>query len=270
MRHMPSAIRFASFLGDNGFEFYRQVVAYLGEATGLETEMVRDTSSGMDAMFAEGVLDGAFGCGLPYVWKAAEPEPVVRLMAAPVMPAPRYNDRPVYFSDVIVQRDSRFHTLSDLRGATFAYNETISMSGYVLPRYHWLTLGEDLLTFFGQTVQSGAHAHSMDWVESGRADCAAIDSVVLEMEFLQRPARRDSFRVLASCGPASMPPVIAATRVDPHTHTQLVNALTHMHTIERGRTVLQTGGVRRFASVTDADYDDIRRMVSAVETGQLT
>lgn len=265
---MPSAIRFASFLGDNGFEFYRQVVAYLGEATGLNTEMVRDTSAGMDAMFTKAAIEGAFGCGLPYVWKAAEPQPVVRLLAAPVMPAPRYNDQPVYFSDVIVRADSRFHTLSDLRGATFAYNETISMSGYVLPRYHWLTLGEDLLAFFGQTVQSGAHAHSMDWVESGRADCAAIDSVVLEMELLQRPARRESFRVLASCGPASMPPVIAATRVDPHNHIQLVNALTHMHTTEHGRAVLQVGGVRRFAHITDADYDDIRRMVRAVEASQ--
>jgi phosphonate transport system substrate-binding protein len=266
---IPTPLRFASFLGDNGFDFYRQVVAHLGAATGLATEMLSDTSAGMEALFAGGALAGAFGCGLPYVWKAAEPEPLVRLLAAPVMPAPRYGDRPVYFADVIVRADSRCHAFGDLRGATFAYNEDISMSGYVLPRYHWLTQGEDLLTFFGGLAKSGSHANSMDWVEGGRADCAAIDSVVLEMEFLQRPARRESFRVVASCGPATMPPVFASARLDPPTHAALTEALLGMHTTAAGRAVLQVGGVRRFARVTDSDYDDIRRIAKTVEAGAL-
>jgi phosphonate transport system substrate-binding protein len=259
-------LHFASFLGDNGFDFYRQVVAYLGEATGLATEMLSDTSAGMEALFGSGALAGAFGCGLPYVWRAAEPEPVVRLLAAPVMPAARYGDRPVYFADVIVRAGSHFHTLADLRGATFAFNEEISMSGYVLPRYHWLTHGEDLLTFFSRCVKTGAHANSMDWVEQGQADCTAIDSVVLEMEWLQRPARRESFRIVTSGGPAAMPPVMASARLDPQIHHALTEALIAMHTTERGRAVLSVGGVRRFARVIDSDYDDIRRMMKAVES----
>jgi phosphonate transport system substrate-binding protein len=263
------ALRFASFLGDNGFEFYRQVVEYLGEATGLETEMVKDTTPGMDAMFAQSALDGAFGCGLPYVWKAAEPDSSVRLMAAPVMPAARYRDRPIYYADVIVRRDSTFKTLADLRGASFAFNQTISFSGYVLPLYHWLTLGEHLPIFFGRLIETGSHANSMDWVESGQADAAAIDSVVLDMEYLQQPDRAGVFRTLASCGPASIPPVIASARLDPEVHARLTRALVTMHTTERGRATLRLGGVRRFAAVTDRDYDDIRRMSRAAETGQL-
>lgn len=259
-------LRFASFLGDNGFEFYCQVVAYLGAVTGLPTEMVRDTSAGMEAMLREGALAGAFGCGLPYVWQAAGPAPSARLLAAPVMAAARYSDRPVYFSDVIVRHDSRFHTFGDLRGAIFAYNEETSMSGYVLPRYHWQRSGEALHTFFSALVKSGSHASSMDWVEDGRADCAAIDSVVLEMEFLQRPARRQAFRIVTSGGPATMPPVMASARLDPRMHEQLAEALASMHLTEAGRAVLQSGGVRRFARITDSDYDDIRRILREVES----
>jgi ABC-type phosphate/phosphonate transport system substrate-binding protein len=33
--------------------------------------------------------------------------------------------------------------------------------------------------------------------------------------------------------------------------------------------VLQVGGVRRFARVTDSDYDDIRRIAKTVEAGAL-
>jgi len=263
-------IRFASFLGDNGFAFYSQVAAYVGEASGLPTQMITDTSPGMDALFGEGLIEAAFGCGLPYVWKAAESQPTVRLMAAPVMPSPRYDDRPIYYADVIVRHDSRFQTLDALRGATFAYNQTISFSGYVLPIYHWLTLGEKLHSFFAKTVETGSHANSMDGVEGGRADAAAIDSVVLDMEYLQRPEREKAFRVLAHCGPASIPPVIASARLDAETHARLAQALVNMHTTERGQAVLKLGGVRRFARVTDGDYDDIRRMYKAVEAGAIS
>ncbi len=262
-------IRFASFLGDNGFEFYRQVAEYVGEASGLPTQMIADTSPGMEAMFGEGMIEAAFGCGLPYVWKAAEPQPTVRLVAAPVMPSPRYDNRPIYYADVIVRSDSRFHTLDDLRSATFAYNQTVSFSGYVLPIYHWLTLGEKLPDFFGNAVESGSHANSLDWVESGKADCAAIDSVVLDMEYLQRPERAKAFRVLASCGPASIPPVIASARLDPMTHARVTDVLINMHSNERGQAILNMGGVRRFAAVTDRDYDDIRRIYKAVEAGAI-
>jgi phosphonate transport system substrate-binding protein len=263
-------IRFASFLGDNGFAFYSQVAAYVGEASGLPTQMVADTSPGMEAMFGEGLIEAAFGCGLPYVWKAAESQPTVRLMAAPVMPSPRYDNRPIYYADVIVRSDSRFHTLDDLRGATFAYNQTVSFSGYVLPIYHWLTLGEKLHIFFGQAVETGSHARSMDWVEAGQADAAAIDSVVLDMEYLQRPEREKAFRVLASCGPASIPPVIASARLDPITHARVTDVLINMHSAERGQAILKMGGVRRFAAVSDKDYDDIRRMYKAVEAGAIS
>jgi phosphonate transport system substrate-binding protein len=262
-------IRFASFLGDNGFEFYRQVAEYVGQASGLPTQMIADTSPGMEAMFGEGMIEAAFGCGLPYVWKAAEPQPTVRLVAAPVMPSPRYDNRPFYYADVIVRSDSRFQALEDLRGATFAYNQTVSFSGYVLPIYHWLTLGEKLQDFFGKTLETGSHARSLDAVEAGQADAAAIDSVVLDMEYLQRPERENAFRVLASCGPASIPPVIASARLDPMTHARVTDVLINMHADERGQAILKLGGVRRFAAVTDRDYDDIRRMVKAVEAGAI-
>lgn len=266
---MTQPIRFASFLGDNAFEFYREAVAYLGEATGLPTEMVADTSPGMEAMFGSAQIDAAFGCGLPYVWKAAEPSPSVRLMAAPVLPADRYGDQPIYFSDVIVRREARYETLDDLRGAAFAYNQSVSFSGYVLPLYHLMRTGR-ANGFFGKTVATGSHAASMDWVESGQADAAAIDSVVLEMELKQRPHRASAFRVIESLGPAGMPPAMATARLSAGAHERLTRALVEMHTTARGQAILRQGGVRRFAPVTDRNYDDIRRMLQALKEAGLS
>ncbi len=257
-------IRFASFLGDNGAAFYGQVVAHLGRATGLAVEMVADTSAGLDAMLSDGRVDAVFGCGLPYVWKAAESAPSVALLAAPVMPAARYHDQPIYYSDVIVRADSALHTFDDLRGATFAYNQAISFSGYVLPRHHLLETGRPA-DFFGRSVATGSHAASMDWVEDGRADTAAIDSVVFDMEMAQRPERQAALRVIESLGPAGMPPVMASTRLSEAHRGNLTAALLDMHARPEGRAILERGGVRRFARVTDRNYDGIRQRLRALE-----
>ena len=56
----------------------------------------------------------------------------LELLAAPVLDGPRYEQQPVYFSDVIVRADSPYHTLEDLAGETWAYNEESSHSGYNL------------------------------------------------------------------------------------------------------------------------------------------
>ena len=262
MTRPQPTLRFASFLGDNAFEFYRQVVGYLGAVTGLPTELVA-TPADQTGLFELGELEAAFACGLPYVWQAARADSPVRLLAAPVLPEARYGGRPVYFADLIVHAASPYHSLAELRGTRFAYNQVTSMSGYVLPRYHLLMLGESF-DFFGATLACGSHAHAMDWVEAGRVACAAIDSVVLAMELRQRPERAASFRIVASMGPAAMPPVIVSARLAPSVQAALTQALLNMHTQADGQAILRQGGVRRFAPVSDANYDDIRHMLTTI------
>jgi phosphonate transport system substrate-binding protein len=102
-----------------------------------------------------------------------------------------YKDRPVYFSDVVVRRDSKFHTFADLRGASWAYNEPGSHSGYNVVGYHLATLGEGS-GYFGQVVESGAHQVSLQMILDGRIDASAIDSLVsafCTLLFLNRLAR---------------------------------------------------------------------------------
>ncbi|MBI3243440.1 MAG: PhnD/SsuA/transferrin family substrate-binding protein [Chloroflexi bacterium] len=257
-------IRFASFLGDNAFEFYQQVVAYLGDSTGLPTKMAVVPFAEQDRVIDTGQIEAAFSCGITYVLKSAQTSSPARLMAAPILSADRYHDRPVYFSDVIVRAGSSYHSFDDLRDTTFAYNDVGSFSGYVLAAHHLWTL-EATMDYFGKTIRSGSHATSMNWVEAGEADCAAIDSVVLEMELAQRPERARSFRVLASLGPAAMPPVIATPSLSEEHCDSLARALTTMHITRRGQEILNGGGIRRFEQVTDDHYDDIRRMLQDLQ-----
>lgn len=124
-------ITLASSLADNVRENYGRIAAYIAQQAGEPAHLL----SGAEAeeqfrMLADGRVHVAFICGLPYTQKFDRPNPPVELLAAPVVQARRYRCRPVYFTDVIVRRDSPYQTFADLRGTAWAYNGCDSNSGY--------------------------------------------------------------------------------------------------------------------------------------------
>jgi phosphonate transport system substrate-binding protein len=198
-------------------------------------------------------------CGLPYTWKADQRPPLVELLAAPVMSALRYQNTPVYFSDVVVLKSAPFRRFLDLRSARWAYNEPHSHSGYNVTRWRLEQL-EEYRGFFGEVIEAGSHQNALQMVLEGRIDAAAIDSTVLETEIRARPELTDSLRVLEVFGPSPIPPLVTTRSLPGELRQPLQQALLEMHRQPEGQPVLARHHLRRFALVTDADYDPIREM----------
>jgi multiple sugar transport system substrate-binding protein/sn-glycerol 3-phosphate transport system substrate-binding protein len=74
----------------------------------------------------------------------------------------------VYWTEFLVQRDSEFQTLEDLQGATWAYPDAGSTSGYLYPKAIFDDLGVEL----GNFVEAGGHPQSVKAVYNGEADVA--------------------------------------------------------------------------------------------------
>jgi phosphonate transport system substrate-binding protein len=184
---------------------------------------------------------------------------VVELLVAAVMAHPRYQGRPIYFSDVVVHQASDFFTFADLRGASWAYNEAHSQSGYNVTRYHLATLGERS-GYFGRVVEAGSHLRALDMVLDGSIDAAAIDSTVLELELAARPQLQDQIRIVEVLGPSPIPPWVVTPSLSPEARAALRRILLQMHHDPAGKAILAAGQVRRFVPVEDKDYDAIRDM----------
>jgi phosphonate transport system substrate-binding protein len=260
-------LRFATFLAPNMYPVYEFVTRYVGQKLGRRTELI--VGSSFD-QFAAGEADVGFICGLPYVELADEPEPPVELLAAPVLEGERYQNRPIYYSDVIVRRDSPFRSFADLRGCTWAYNEPESHLGYNVTRYHLVKMGETR-DFFGEVVAAGAHQRAIRLVCRGEVDASVIDSQVLAVELRDHPQLQSQLRVIDALGPAAIQPVVAASRLPRGLKTAVKGILLAMDEDPAVRAMLAHGFVSHFAPVTDADYDDIREMVAAAEaTGYRT
>src|SRR5262249_19708899 len=139
--------------------------------------------------------DVAVVCGLAYVERALRGDCPVEPIAAPVLRGARYGGRPIYFSDVIVRRDSPCRNFADLRGRSWAYNECHSQSGYGITRFVLARDGQ-AKGYFGRLVDAGWHERAVRLVATGECDASAIDSHLLAVIFRDGPDLVKELRIV--------------------------------------------------------------------------
>lgn len=262
----PDKLRLVSYLAPNMFGFYEAVGAYLSRELDVETRLVQSQYDPLeDPIMLDDQLDIAFICGLPFARRYRVVDSQLQALVAPTMQASRYQNRPVYFSDIIVNANSDLKTFEDLAGRTLCYNDLGSNSGYNLLRQRLLEGGYPS-SFFGKVLQSGSHQRSIRLVADGLVDCSAIDSTVLEQELRNSPDLSAQLRVIESIGPCPMPPVVAATHLGSAFINQLQSALRNPDT--ELEAAMHQVGIQRYAAVQSEDYEAIAIMYdTAVQAG---
>ena len=192
--------------------FFRLIAEDLGGSIEFN-ETISGPLPGDDEPFTSGRADVGFVCSPTYRWL----RPSVDLLPLPVPLDPRSNGKPVYFADVVVRAGSDTRRIDDLRGGVWAFNDRNSKSG-------WFSMLERCgESFFARCVASGSHLHSMQMVESGEADAAAIDSNALR---LRAPG---ALRVIESWGPFAIQPAIIRAAIDDAEKARVARALLTLH-----------------------------------------
>lgn len=259
-------LRFATFLARSLFPLYQFVADDAGHKLGCPTELRVGESF---EQFGVGDVDVGFICGLPYVQLARQQPPPVELLATPVLLGERFAGRPIYFSDVIVQKDSPYQTFADLQGCSWAYNEVGSHSGYNVVGYYLSQRGADW-NFFSRRVKSGAHLNSIQMVAAGQVAAAAIDCQVLAIARRDQPELTGQLRVIEALGPSPGLPVVAARHMPASLKHDIRAVLLAMAHDPAAQSRLAEGLVERFAPITDADYDVTRQMLAAAEASAVS
>ena len=118
-------LRFATFLAPNMLRVYQAIADEVGSQLGLTTELIVETDY---ENCRNDINDLCFVCSLPYVMFEKEGVSPAIPIAAPVLSGGRYGGKPIYFSDVIVHKDSELFTFEDLRGKSWSFNEPLSQS----------------------------------------------------------------------------------------------------------------------------------------------
>ncbi|MBV9388056.1 MAG: PhnD/SsuA/transferrin family substrate-binding protein [Chroococcidiopsidaceae cyanobacterium CP_BM_ER_R8_30] len=258
----PDKLRLVSYLAPNMFWFYTAVRDYFNRVWDIETDIVQSQLDPLsDPLLLQDQLDVAFMCGLPFIGHYQVIPNQLQALVAPVMQCLRYQNRPVYFSDIIVNVDSRLTTFDDLAGKTLCYNDPGSNSGYNLLLHQLIQTGHSR-SFFGKMIQSGSHQRSINLVVEGLADCSAIDSTVLEQELRDSPELAHRLRVIESIGPCPIPPIVAAQHLGSEFIDCLQSAL--LQPDMELRSAMDKAQIRHYVAVHSEDYAAIATIYNTV------
>lgn len=199
-----------------------------------------------------GKLDFAWLCGYPYVRHRRQ----LRLVAVPL-----WQGQPLYRSYLIVAKEASHRSLTDLRGATFAYSDPDSNSGFLYPQYALRAMNENPATYFSRTFFTWAHRTVVEAVSIGLADGGAVDGYVWETLARTRPQLTSGTRVIDRSPWLGFPPFVARGDMSPGEMQRFRAALMGMATDGRGAELLGKLGLDGFTVGDGQLFDGIARMM---------
>lgn len=259
-----SSLKVISIQSENADNTCRQITQYLGEQLGIETEFI-DNIPWQEREHLLDTQEAHLGwiCGLPYIWKADQEHPHVELVAAPVMQNPRYQQQPIYYSDVIVHKDSDYYRFDDLRGLLGRIMSPTLNPDTISPATTWRS-GVNIKVTLDARLKRGL-ANSLEMVLDHHIAASAIDSTVLETELAARPDLKEKVRVIETFRPSPMPPWVVTKNVPPALREAIRKVFWHMYKTDEGQKILTQGQIQRLVRVEDHDYDPIRDMAQLAD-----
>ncbi|MCX5872718.1 MAG: phosphate/phosphite/phosphonate ABC transporter substrate-binding protein [Deltaproteobacteria bacterium] len=239
---------------------YQELLDYLGEKLGKKIVLEqRKTYSEINELLGKGEVDLAFVCSGPYV--VGKDKHGLELLAAPEV-----NGSHFYNAYLIVNKNSRFRALEDLRGKAFAFTDPDSNTGKLAPSAWLKRIGEKPETFFGSFIYTYSHDNSILAVSKGVVDGASVDGLVWEYFNKTNPNITSRTRVILKSENYGMPPLVASRQVSESTKEAIKKALFGMRSDKKGAEILDRLMIDRFVAAKDDWYNSIRAVLESSET----
>jgi phosphonate transport system substrate-binding protein len=237
-----------------GYAYYRQLLDYIGKKMGIHVKFVdREDYAQINTLVKEGRVDVAFVCGGPYVDGHRE-------FGMKLLVAPQVNGESVYYSYIIVAKESPIKSFEELRGKIFAFTDPLSNTGKLVPTYMLAQMNETPETFFKRFFYTKSHDKSIEAVALGVADGAAVDSLIWEYANRNSPKYTSRTRIIKKSPPYGIPPVVVRANLDPKIEKKLRKIFLNMHKDPEGRKILDGMMIDKFVLIDDSAYDSIREM----------
>jgi phosphonate transport system substrate-binding protein len=237
------------------FLYYSQLLNYIGGKLGVEIQLIqRKTYAEINALFGKGEIDLAFVCSGPYANGKEK-------YGFELLSVPQIHGSHFYQSYLIVNRDSLFHSLEELRGTVFAFTDPDSNTGKLVPTYWLAKWGERPETFFNKTIYTYSHNNSILAVAKGLVEGAAVNSLIWEYYHNKNATFTSSTRIIKKSEPYGNPPLVTSRRLSPALRERIREIVFSMHSDPEGRNILKELMIDRFIAPQEAWYAGIRKMV---------
>ena len=237
-----------------GFGYYRSLLDFIGKKLGRPVQFVgKEKYEEVNELLRKGDLDVAFVCSGPYVEGHDR-------FGLELLVAPQSHGKTIYYSYIIVPKDSPAKRFEDLRGKTFAFTDPDSNSGMIVPSYLLARMHETPETFFRKFSFTYGHDRSIRAVAEGLVEGAAVDSLIWDYVSLVEPDTAARTRVILRSSPYGIPPVVVRPGLDAESKNTLKKIFLDIDKDVAGREILKGMMIDRFVPIDDEAYGSVRKM----------
>src|SRR5262245_56496618 len=173
---------------------------------------------------------------------------------------------PFYYAAIITRADSGIKTLDDLRGKTFAFGDSLSTTGNVIPRKMLKERGIDPVRDFKQVLYSGGHDATVLAVLNGKVDAGATyanspdGNDTAWMRYLKDPEDVKKINAIALYEPIPADNMDISTSLDETIVKKVESVFLELSRDPEGRKMLrELYQIDGFVPAADKDYDSVRR-----------
>ncbi len=257
------ALRFAVapvLSSEKAFVPSRLLAKYLARRLETPVELIqRRTYREINEMIRLGTVQFALVCTGAFVVGDQE-------FGMQVVAVPRYKGKTEYHSYIIVRKESPFRKFEDLEGKKIAVSDPLSNSGYFYPMFLVRQMGRDPNKFFDQMLFTYSHDSSIQAVEEGITDAAAVDSLIFDYELSHNVALDRSLRIVRKSPPFGINPIVACRTAPKDTVEAVKRILLAMDLDTEGRMILDLLQIDDFIEPPEGIYEASREMILQVVT----
>jgi phosphonate transport system substrate-binding protein len=241
-----------------GFLYYKELLDYIGEKMSRPIILKQGRYEEINRALKSKSLDFAFICSGAFI-DAAE-KSAVELLVIPVV-----NNKTVYYSYIIVHKESKIRNWVDLKGKSFAFVDPLSSSGYLFPVFLLAKEGKIYQSYFSRTIFTYSHDNSIIAVAEKLVDAAAVDSLVYDWLSETNPELISKTKIILISPPFGVPPVVVPKNINVKLKEELIKIFINLDKDEQGKKILTKLRINKFVKRNDKIYDSIRMMKAKVK-----
>ena len=241
------------------FILYKDILNYITSKTDIPIQLIqKETYEEVNNLIRDEQLEMAFVCSGAYVVGHDK-------FGMELLVAPQAFGETVYYSYIIVPKDSPVSSFEELRGKKFAFTDPMSNTGKLSPTYLLAGMEETPESFFDSFKFTFSHDKSIQAVAMKMVDGAAVDSLIWENLRASGSRLPGMTKVIRKSEPYGIPPVVVPKGLDPKRKNELRNILLNMHRNAEGQNILKNLLIDQFVEISDSEYDSIRKMEAWIE-----
>ncbi|ADG92022.1 phosphonate ABC transporter, periplasmic phosphonate binding protein [Arcobacter nitrofigilis DSM 7299] len=163
---------------------------------------------------------------------------------------------PGYYGMIITKKGSGLKTLEDIKGKTWAFTDTNSTSGTLVPSVMFSKKGINPQKYFSKVLYSGGHEASILSVKAGKVDAASTNNLDFNRG-VGRNWKRDDFNVIWESSLIPGAPMAVRSDLPESLKMAIKGAFISYNDVE-GLKKLKLKG---YAATDDSQYDSVRDLI---------